>query len=214
MGPFAARLSAHVPAAALLLAALGPGCGGGAPPAPTLASTCGKVDPCGGDPTGDWTIATSCQMGLKFDFTVCADAYTIDASGLATTGTFSMNADKTYSVATSSGGSFAVTFPASCLAGQTCADILPSVQSVLAQEVGPGLGSVTCAGSGACVCTVFPNQTSTNESGNWAASGTSLTTMATGSTTATTFGYCVDGKTMHLMMLDPGIVYDIIAQRP
>ena len=38
--------------------------------------------------------------------------------------------------------------------------------------------------------------------------------MATGSTTATTFGYCVDGKTMHLMMLDPGIVYDIIAQRP
>jgi hypothetical protein len=206
----------------LVLLTLLPACGGSSRPA-NLGPTCGQVQPCGGDVVGDWTIATSCQSGLQFAFSFCPDP-TINPTGLATTGTFSLRADLTYTVATTAAGSLEIDFPASCIAsGSSCADLTPSVQSALATMLGPGLQSVTCSGTAACACTVFPVPSVTDGSGSYALSGSTVTTTPADGSAPMTFDFCAQGQTLHLMTLNPSmigpggqpaIVYDIVAQKP
>jgi hypothetical protein len=206
----------------LALFALLLGCGGSSR-STNLRPTCGQVQPCGGDVVGDWTIGASCQMGLHFDFSFCPNP-TIDPSGLATTGTFSLTADFMYTAATNAAGSFDIDFPASCVpSGMTCADLTATVQGMVAPNLGPGLQSVSCAGTTACVCTVFPIPSVTNESGTYTVSGNAITTTAASGTSITTFDYCVQGNTLHLVTLDPSmagpggqpaVVYDVVAERP
>jgi hypothetical protein len=195
---------------------------GGSPTSP--AATCGKVSPCGGDVVGDWTIVASCQTGIQFDFAFCPQ-YTIDASGLATTGTFSLKEDQSYTVATTAGGSFEVDFPSSCVAaGTTCADLTPAVQTVLEQMLGPALQSVTCAGDAACACTVLPVPSDNNGSGTYVLSGTAFIATPADGTPLVSYDYCSQRNTLHLETLDPtmstgpggqpAIVYDIVAERP
>ena len=197
-------------------------CGGASRPA-NLGATCGQVQPCGGDLTGDWTIAASCQMGLHFAFSSCPNP-TINPSGLATTGTFSFHPDLTYTVATTSAGSLEIDFPATCIASRTtCADLTPSVESALSTMLGPGLQSVTCSGTAACACTVYPTPSVTNGSGSYALAGTTITNMPADGSAPSTFDYCVVDKVLHLVTVDPNmigptglpaIVYDVVAERP
>jgi hypothetical protein len=210
---------------ALLSLALAPpllACGGTSGNRVGAGANCGTVQPCGGDVVGNWTIVDSCQLGIHFDFDFCADE-TVDATGLATTGTFSMNADLSYGVSTRAGGSFQVQFPASCVTGGSCAELASTVASALVPMLGTGLQGVSCAGAGACVCTAVVVSSTNDEAGTYAVMGTFFNAMPAGDTTFVAHDYCVEGDTMHLVSLDPGgatgpdgrpaIIYDVVSRR-
>jgi len=169
-------------------------CGGGG------GGSCGKVEPCGGPVAGTWKASASCssssvansmfQDGLMGS---CPTA-TASAESGSPTGTLALNADLSYTMSLSVPFVFHLTVPASCLNGGSCADLAAAVSQSLTD------GTVTCAGSSSCNCTLITTSTMAG-TGTYTTSGTTLTlTDASGSANDGT--YCVQGNTLHLVDVD------------
>jgi non-reducing end alpha-L-arabinofuranosidase len=186
--------------------------GGGATGGSTGASTggttggpsCANVTACGGDVVGSWTVTSSClkvtgNLDLSLFGAGCATA---PVSGdLAVTGTWTANADGTYTDQTTTTGTQQITLDASCLVISStkvnCAGAAGLLSSV-------GYQSLTClaAAGGGCNCTATVHQTGNlgvvspapSTSGNHAVAGSVLS--LTGDSGNTAYGYCASGSTL------------------
>jgi hypothetical protein len=173
-------------------------CGGG--------GSCGKVQPCGGNVVGNYSISTACydnaaaSMQLGMD---CPGA-TVNITGLKVSGNGSFNADMTYSVSETISASLSETFPASCLTTSgvtvTCAQLDQEIQLVVAQD--PGMyQSAHCSGSGSCTCTFVLATQMTSETGTYTTSGTNITTTDSAGSSSIS-AYCVQGNELHMLQVD------------
>jgi hypothetical protein len=173
-------------AAALFLAGCGGGngsCGGGA---------------CGGNLVGTWTITNICSASPSSSTGTCATS--TDTSRLKETGTITFNADQTYAVNVTIGGSVNETIPTTCL-GLTC----DQEGALLSQSTLYSSAICTTVGANCSCQLVYAGQTLA-ETGTYVTSGTSVTITTTGSSSGSTDNYCVIGSTMTLSsMLMPGM---------
>ena len=134
---------------ALLLAASTASCGGGS------GASCG-VQPCGGDVAGNWRATSACADQASLDAAFmgaiadCPSA-TLTNVHYAPSGTLMFGSSMSYTADITMGMSFNLNLPASCLAGQTCADANTALQAIVGTD---GITSVTCSGSGSCTCTI------------------------------------------------------------
>jgi hypothetical protein len=181
---------------ALLLAASTASCGGG-------GGRCG-VQPCGGDVVGNWQATSACadQGSLDAAFMgAIADCPNAALTNVRYTpsGTLMFGSSMTYTAAITMGVSFNMNLPASCLQGQTCADVNAAIQSIVGTD---GISSATCSGSGSCTCAIVGTLDVENSAGTYATAGTTLTLTATSGGNGDSGPYCVQGSSLHLVTVD------------
>lgn len=194
-------------ASAVMCAALAGGCGpgsgdGGAP------AGCLKFQPCGGDVVGTWNFVGACRSStLLTDLTTELQANCPGASvtsfDIHLSGTFTFNADLTYSTNASQTVTATEVLPLSCTGFSSCA----AVQSASPTSV------VTCTGTTTCTCRVVGTPPGV-ETGTYTTSGTNLTTV--GPTDTTTEGYCVENGRLHVITLSDttgAAIADFVAQK-
>ncbi|HVT08105.1 MAG TPA: hypothetical protein VHO67_11645 [Polyangia bacterium] len=168
-------------------------CGGGAGGA---GGSCGKVEPCGGPVLGTWKAAPAC-VGSGFTATFQNSCPGVTVSGVTATqsGTYTFNADLTYSIAVTGQATFDVTFPASCNSSGSCAGLAAQLQTA-----DPG-ATATCTGTGACVCH-FVVPATDDEQGTYTTGGTTVTLLNSADGSTTPQSYCVQGNTLHILDVD------------
>jgi hypothetical protein len=167
----------------VLLAGCSDGGGG------TTGATCASNASCGGDIVGTWAIAQACGVRTSKAVTCSEEQYSV--TDAAQTGTFVFRADGTAMQAVTTTGTMSLTLPPSCLAqsAQTCAEVEADYRA----NVQSGYTAASCVdNAGTCECTLM-FATSTNVSGTYTTSGSTL--MASGNLTAS---YCVTGSTLVL----------------
>ena len=173
------------------------GTGGGA--------SCPNGTACGGNVVGTWTVSSSCLTLNDDNLDIAAAGLSpstcsnVKLTGsLSVTGTWTANADTTYTDNTTTSGTAQIQLPSGCLllsgTNVTC-DRLASPLSGL----GFAPNSVTCteASGGGCTCTGTIQQSGgigllssdAQTSGNYATSGNTFTADGT-----TTYSYCVAGN--------------------
>lgn len=198
---------AHWLRGALVLSFALLGCGGasgGAPkgimPAP---ETCGTVDPCGGDPTGTWTVLGGCVTPAGLQSFECSGA-TIQLTTLSFAGVLTLTNAMDYVATdfTEDRGEVDST-PLVCLSPITsCAEYEQALKSPINE-----LSSVSCTGSTTCSCTVAASATPVvGDSGSYTIlAGTQISfTSVTSGSSAGTYGpyfYCVESDRLHLIGL-------------
>lgn len=187
------------------------GCGGD-------GGTCG-VTPCGGDVVGTWQARSSCvdRATLNMEFLAgimgsCPGASLGNVS-LTPTGSIAFTADMVVTSTLSLSSTLDVNFPATCTNNASCADLTTVLQTLVGSG---GITSVNCTGSSGCTCTLGQTTNTVDQTGTWAASGTTLT--VTGATTgAEARPYCVQGSSLHLLEFDSGgmmkVVSDIVLSK-
>ena len=171
------------------------GCGGD-------SGACG-VQPCGGDPVGNWHASGACAdaaaVNMSFVQSIMGSCPTATLSGYSVrpAGTFNLAADMTYSLNLTLNVTVGVTLPSSCLMGQSCAVVNALIQA----EVGTGgITAASCSGSSSCTCTITGVQTEA-ATGTYTTAGTEMT--LTDSAGALDGGpYCVQGSTLHRLTVD------------
>jgi hypothetical protein len=198
-------------ALAMLAAAILPACGD------DPASTCGKVQPCGGDVVGNYDVSAACATStlspaeLGFN---CPEA-TVGRPTISTSGSASFNADLTYTMMTTSSGTAQVNFPPACLSSLTggltlTCDQINDLVPLLIASMPDTLQSATCGGGDTCTCTVTTVPRTVTESGSYSTTGTTLTrTLDTGG--VLTGQYCAQGNSLHFMVLDSTMPTTILA---
>ncbi|MES1207276.1 MAG: hypothetical protein ABUS79_15170 [Pseudomonadota bacterium] len=189
---------------AVFMAALAGGCGGDG-----ASESCGKVQPCGGDIKGQWTVGAACvsEVAVMTQLSTLAGlcpAATITDATVTSTGSFSFTAGMTYTMSLSSHGTAKANVPASCLSGLSCANLNGLLQVQLLLNPQPGLQSVTCAGTAGCVCTAVTTSDSLTESGTYSTAGSRLSTVSSAGASSTR-NYCVQGSTLHFVTVDPAM---------
>ena len=182
---------------ALLFAASTLGCGGG-------SGSCG-VQPCGGNVVGNWRASSACadQAAVNMDFfgAVAGDCpgATLNGVKYSPSGTLMFGSSMTYTAAITMGVTFNMNLPASCLQGQTCADVNTAIQSLVGTN---GVSAATCSGSGSCTCAIIGTLDIENSAGTYATAGTTLTLTATSGGNGDSGPYCVQGSSLHLVTVD------------
>jgi hypothetical protein len=190
---------------ATALAALLPACGGGADPGGT---SCGTIQPCGGDVQGTWVPAGSCFNQARFVQTLstmfglsCPVGSPITLTHTTSDRSISSAfAAGSYSGTSSFSGEIDIDVPAACLAvGGVCSDL----DAVFAGLVGPagGIEAVLCSGSTACACTIALGGSS-SDTGTYSTSGSILETVRSDGVVNQT-DYCVSGSELHFISLAP-----------
>jgi len=173
------------------------------------SSSCGKLQPCGGDIVGNWTIADACVSNTTVTMQVGrilsnCPSLTATASGVHATGSVSFNTDLTYTVTETLTTSGQATIPASCLQSGgttlTCAQLDQRFQQIIAAN-SMDLQSAHCSGSGSCVCDVTLAPMTTNETGTYVADGVILNTTNTANV-LNIFDYCVQKNDLHMILID------------
>jgi hypothetical protein len=184
------------------------GAGGGADNGAGGAASCSDVVPCGGNVVGTWTVTSSC-LKVAGDVDIsgfglgCVSASV--TGSLQVTGTWTANADGTYSDNTTTSGDEQITLPPSCLnvsgTTTTCERIGGPIQAL-------GYASVTCtsAASGGCTCAAVVQQTGglgllsvdPSTSGGYTTPSNVLTTDS-----GPQYPYCVSGNKMTLTPQSP-----------
>ena len=160
----------------------------------STSSTCGKVAACGGNVVGIWKIVEACASVSNYAPSACPNL--TEQPLLSASGTFTFNADGSYAISSTSSGSIQVGVPESCLGGSTCDRLAGALSSALQADA--GVTSTRCAASGSgCGCTLDLGTNTTNESGTYAVSGTTLTTTSAGGTGSGDF--CVQGNALHMI---------------
>ena len=164
-------------------------------------ASCSNVLPCGGDLVGTWAVTSSClNVTGAVDMSIIAvGCRSAPVTGsLHVSGTWTANANGTYSDKTTTSGSDQLTLPASCLqvsgTTTTCKAIGPVLQIL-------GYDSVSCTSTtnGGCTCPATIKQTgglgmlSTDPqtSGKYTTSGNVVTTDG-----YLSYSYCVSGNKM------------------
>ena len=122
---------------------------------------------CGGDPTGEWTVADVCFDGSVQSTEGDCPEGTIQITDVTMDGTVSLQADGTYaSTMASVLFSSILTFPSTCIPeGATCDDVAANLGS-----------NSTCTddGAGGCSCDVTGAFPSSSETGTWTTADTDL----------------------------------------
>jgi hypothetical protein len=166
--------------------------------------SCPNGTACGGNVVGSWTVSSSClTLGGTLDISLAGldprSCSNVKISGpMSVTGTWTANADGTYTDGTTTSGTVHVDLPAGCLMISGTTTTCDGVSGPLS---GVGFDSVSCvsASGGGCSCTATIQHTGgigwltadPQKSGNYATAGNTLT--ADG---AATYGYCVSGSSM------------------
>jgi Alpha-L-arabinofuranosidase B, catalytic len=165
------------------------------------AASCSNVSPCGGNVVGSWSVTSSClKLSGNLDISAlglgCAAA-TITGS-LNVTGTWSANANGTYSDDTATSGDAQLAVPAACLMISGTTTTCDGLSGPLAAA---GFASVTCTpvAAGGCTCAATIQESGgigwltsdPQTSGNYVVANNVLT--ADG---ATKYSYCVAGSQM------------------
>jgi len=201
-------------AVGVVLAASTGACGSGHSPPPN----CLQVAPCGGDIVGTWTFIGTCTNVAALNDQLgdgCPGA-AFNAFGVAVTGTFTFNADLTYT-ASNWREDFVIveTLPLMCHGGPTCADANGTqTDSMIA---GTSTVTTTCTGSSTCTCRVNGTFTVSSDAGTWTTAGTDLTMYGTATSTSTS--YCVEEDRLHLIQTNTSVtgesfrISDIVAVR-
>jgi non-reducing end alpha-L-arabinofuranosidase len=171
----------------------GGGSGGG-------EASCSDVTPCGGEVVGTWTVTSSCltvsgSLDLSLFGFGCTSAPV--TGSLQVTGTWTANADGTYSDDTHTSGSEQFTLAPACLTVSSTPVTCDGAASFLAVL---GYSSVTCtdAASGGCSCSGTVRQSgsmgavsiSPSASGSYASAGNAVTPAG-----GAPYAYCVSGAT-------------------
>lgn len=170
-----------------------------------VEASCDNVTPCGGDVVGTWAVAGSClpvagEADMSGFGLGCSAAPVTGA--LEVSGTFTANADGTFSDQTITAGSSEISLPPSCLdvsgTVTTCARVGSPLQAL-------GFASVTCvdAADGGCTCSADSMQTGGLAVVSLDAATTGTYSVAGNVLTATTraaldYAYCVAGNTLTL----------------
>jgi hypothetical protein len=127
---------------------------------------------------------------------LCPAAEVVPGS-LVASGTVAFKGDQTYMLSLTQTGTVTVSVPATCLMQQgltlTCEQAAQFIQGA-----GPPITSAKCTGTSSCTCAFGVSFTS-NESGTWAVTGTSLIFTVNGVSEADDF--CVQGRELHMMHL-------------
>ena len=162
------------------------------------------VSPCGGDVTGTWTVTPSClKLTGNLDITLagldpnsCKNV-AVDGS-LKVSGTWTANANGTYTDGTTTSGTAQIQLPAGCLQISGTTTTCARVGGPMA---GVGYSSVDCvdAAGGGCACTATVDQTGgigvlssdPQTKGNFTTASNVVT--ADG---AAKYSYCVKGNNM------------------
>jgi hypothetical protein len=170
-----------------LVALVATGCG-------SSGGTCGNTAACGGNVVGTWTITSSCvSASASMVDTGCPTA-TASASNLTIDGSFTYNADGSYTSTASVSGSVRVSLPQSCLTSNGVTITCDQVNQALQNDPTAGV-TLSCTGSLSCTCTeTISNETSTETGTYTTAAGVVTQTPAGG--TASESDYCVKGTTM------------------
>lgn len=182
-------------AVVVVLAAATGACGGSSHSPPP---NCLQVDPCGGDIVGTWTFLGTCTNVAALNDQLgdgCPGA-AFKAFGIAVTGTFTFNADLTYT-ASSWREDFVVaeTLPLMCVGGATCAEANGTQTDTTVG--GTSTVTTTCTGSATCTCRVNGTFTVSSDVGTWSTAGTDLTMYGTSTSTSTS--YCVEEDRLHMI---------------
>ena len=179
----------------------GSGGSGGASGSGGAGEMCG-VDPCGGDVVGTWVGSSACFDRATFsaEFLAgvkasCATA-TLGNYTLTPTGMLALNADMSYTGTLATDASIDVNLPAECVGNMTCAQVAQVMQSGVGRN---GVKSVTCVGTGSCVCTTLQTIPIIQATGTWAMSGTNLTFAGAPGGDGPV---CVVGSSLYLLGLD------------
>ncbi len=176
----------------------------------------GTVDcsftPCGGDLSGDWTIAGACvndhkDAGSSGPFGATCPTAKIDV-GLDATGSLSFKADKSFHFALNvSTGAETITVPGECFSGlmiKTCDDLNKVFNS---SSKDAGSSKLTCTGDATAGCTCTSNGNVSKpmmqmKDGMYDVSGNNLTASGTDGGTNEPTPYCVSGTTLKLQFKD------------
>jgi hypothetical protein len=179
--------------------------GGGTVSVTPVEAACTAVAPCGGSVVGTWVAAGSClPISGNADiagFGLGCTAAPVTGS-LEVAGTWTANADGTFTDQTTTSGDSRLTPPAECLnisgTVTTCDRLGGAFQAL-------GYTEVTCenaASGGGCTCSASTEQTGgigfqalgAASSGRYTTANNVLTTTSAGSTNA--YSYCVSGNTL------------------
>ena len=166
-------------------------------------SSATSVTPCGGHVVGTWTAASSC---LNVSGEVALSPYGLGCpsapvtGSLSVTGTWTANADGTYSDDTTTSGSEQLALAASCLVVSSTPVLCSGLGSYLMSSL--GYSSVTCTGaaSGVCNCSATVQQAGgmglvsvgPSTAGTYTAAGNVIRTSSQGAQ----YTYCVSGNTI------------------
>jgi hypothetical protein len=180
-------------------------------------ASCSDVTPCGGDVVGSWGVTSSCLTvsGVLDVSGVGLSCSSVPIAGvLQVTGTWTANADGTYSDNTTTSGEEQFELSASCLANlptTSCPRLGGPLESL-------GFASVTCTGSldVACTCSATVDQaggigvvaSNASASGTYATSDAVLTTSP-----GDGHSYCVSGNTLTLAPRSAGTTGAVVFQR-
>ncbi|MCB9689581.1 MAG: hypothetical protein H6735_31375 [Alphaproteobacteria bacterium] len=149
------------------------------------ADPCIPVSPCGGDPTGSWTLVAGCVVD-DLDMEECPDA-TIDFT-LETEGTYDFLAGGAFSYDVTITVGSTMTLPAECLPGGLDCSLIDA-----------GCTGTTDTG---CVCTSTEDPDHASGSGTWSVSGTDL--VVDDGSGPSTQPFCIGGDTMTVLDPDGG----------
>lgn len=173
--------------------------------ASTSAAQCQSTPACGGDVVGTWQIGSSCTKGTFADLmnAMCKEA-TGDGSGLTVTGSYVLNADKTYATSTVTNGIAKITFPAACLKDAvsgtplTCQQFATTFGALLALA-GPGSApTLQCSGTTSCACDITFKEVKEEAKGQYTLASNRLSLKSAGNDDPDVFDYCVKGTTLTL----------------
>jgi hypothetical protein len=179
---------------------------------------CLQFAPCGGDVVGTWSFLGTCTdiAGQSALLAAACPGAAINAFGVSITGTFTFNADSSYTASNWHEVFVATeTLPLSCAGGTTCAD----GNGTETDTTGGSTVNVTttCTGTSTCACRVNGTFDVSSDVGTWTTTGTALT--MDGVATSTSLSYCVEDNRLHLMQINTTAtgqtttVSDIVAVR-
>jgi len=173
------------------------------------SGSCGKVQPCGGDIVGDYTITGTCVNNGTIAMQIAqylpgCPQLTANVSSLHVSGTQSFNADLTYSADEMVTASGQAMVPPSCLMSGGITLTCPELDLLLQQLIStnPGqLQSAHCTGGTTCLCGFVLAPMHLLQTGTYTTSGTNLTLMASDGTYAAD-QYCVQKNELHLITVN------------
>jgi hypothetical protein len=148
--------------------------------------------PCGGSLVGTWTYESACGASAVA-MMQCPGASVDVAPNVS--GTYTFNADGTYSTNLTIEESGTETVPASCLGGVTaCAQLDATLNTG-----GLTIALTSCSGtaSQSCTCTVSVSGTLT-QTGKYATAGNDFSVTPSGGAAGMPTGYCVAGSTLEI----------------
>jgi hypothetical protein len=186
----AMRISTFASIMGCLAAFVNAGCGG------SSGGTCSNTAGCGGDVVGTWTITSSC-VSASSSMTSDSSCPTATTSGSAfnVRGTITYNADGTYSVNATIGGTVNVYLPASCLTTNGVTVTCDQLNQEFASNPTAGI-TVICSGSSGCTCVETVADQPSSETGTYTTTSAGVVTTTAADGTASQADYCVKGTKM------------------